>query len=154
MITWGRPTMMREAVAFGGRRANRAVAVDKTTRGVIAEEVMRADTFLTRLVGLLGRRELAQGKALWISPCKGIHTMGMRFSIDVVFLDDVMQVVAVRERIAPWRMTRFFGSASSVLEMAAGSIARTGVAVGDQLDFVPVTDRSPRRRTQSGLEVC
>jgi hypothetical protein len=143
--------MMAEAAAFGGRLAVPAAAIDRRSGGVIAGQVMWADTVLTRLVGLLGRRELAPGAALWISPCKGIHTMGMRFPIDVVFLDKDMRVVALRERVAPWRMTRIVMSASSVLEMAAGSIARTGVAVGDELDFVPAAGRSPRRHSH-GLE--
>lgn len=142
---------MAEAAAFGGALARPAAAVDRRSGALIAGDVMRADTALARLVGLLGRRELAPGSALWISPCKGIHTMGMRFPIDVIFLDDEMKVVAVRENVAPWRMTRIVMSASSVLEMAAGSIARTGVAVGSQLDFVPAAGGSPRRNSH-GLE--
>ena len=97
---------------------------------------MRADTFVSRLVGLLGRDGLMDNEALWISPCKGIHTMGMTFPIDVVFLGRDMKVVALRENIAPWRATRFFKSATSVLELPAGAIRRGGVAVGDQMGFV------------------
>ena len=88
------------------------------------------------LGGLLGSDGLAEDEALWISPCKGIHTIGMTFPIDAVFLDGGRRVVAVRERVVPWRATRFIKGASSVLELAAGSIERTGIAVGNQIEFV------------------
>lgn len=111
-------------------------ALDETSRTVVAERVMRADTFMSRLVGLLGRDGLMESEALWISPCKGIHTMGMTFPIDVLFLGRDMKVVAMRENVAPWRATRFFKAATSVLELPAGSIRRSGVVVGDQMGFV------------------
>jgi len=125
-----------EAPDGQGKRFALTAALDETSRTVVAERVMRADTFVSRLVGLLGRDGLMDNEALWISPCKGIHTMGMTFPIDVVFLGRDMKVVALRENIAPWRATRFFKSATSVLELPAGAIRRGGVAVGDQMGFV------------------
>ena len=113
-----------------------SAALDETTGTVVAERVRHADTFMTRLRGLLGSDGLAEDEALWISPCKGIHTIGMTFPIDAVFLDGGRRVVAVRERVVPWRATRFIKGASSVLELAAGSIERTGIAVGNQIEFV------------------
>jgi len=124
------------------KRFEFTAALDETSRTVVAERVWRADTFVSRLVGLLGRDGLMESEALWISPCKGIHTIGMTFPIDVVFLSREMRVVALRENVAPWRATRFFRSATSVLELAAGSIRRSGVAVGDQMGFVQSTDVS------------
>lgn len=114
-------------------RLPRISAVDSTARVVLADRVLKADTFLSRLVGLLGRDSLDEGEALWISPCKGVHTMGMRFPIDVIFLDESQRVVATREWVKPWRATRFFGKARSVLELKAGSIRRGRVSIGDQL---------------------
>ncbi|HKY32835.1 MAG TPA: DUF192 domain-containing protein [Candidatus Polarisedimenticolia bacterium] len=119
-----------------GKRVTVTAVVDETNRMVVAERVQRADTFMTRLIGLLGRDRLGEGEALWISPCKGIHTMGMRFPIDAVFLDPSMRVVEVRERVAPWRATRFVRGATSVLELSAGAVGRTGVSKGDQLSFL------------------
>ena len=117
-----------------------SAALDETTHTVVAGKVRHADTFLTRLRGLLGTDGLAEDEALWISPCKGIHTIGMTFPIDVVFLDGDRRVVAVREQVVPWRATRFIKRASSVLELPAGSIRKTGIAVGNQFDFVEGED--------------
>lgn len=119
-----------------GQPAVLSAALDETTRTVVAERVRRADTFVTRLIGLSGRRGLAEGEAFWISPYRRIHTAGMRFAIDAVVLDEHLRVVQVRERMAPWRATRLVKGAVSVLELPAGSIRRAGIAVGNQFDFV------------------
>ncbi len=124
----------------GSRRVVATAVVDETARTVVAERVQRADTFLTRLVGLLGRDRMDSDEALWISPCRGIHTVGMRFPIDAIFLDRNMKVVEVRERVVPWRATRFIGGASSVLELAEGGAARAGVQIGDQLEFLAASE--------------
>ena len=119
--------------------AELSAALDETTQTVVAERVRRADTLVTRLIGWLGREGLAEDEALWISPCRGIHTAGLRFAIDAVVLDEQWRVVQVRERLAPWRATRFVKGAASVLELPAGSIRRAGIAVGNQIDFVPAS---------------
>ena len=116
------------------------VVINETTARVVSQRAQRADTFMTRLVGLLGHKGLAEDEALWISPCKGIHTMGMTFPIDAVFLDGALQVVALREHVVPWRATRFFGGAVSVLELPAGLIRRAGIAVGHQMGFNAAAD--------------
>lgn len=119
---------------------HREAILDETSRTVVAERVKRADTYLGRLVGLMGRRGLDEGEALWIAPCHGIHTMWMRFAIDAVFLDRELRVVAVREEVSPWRATGFIKEATSVLELEAGGARRAGVAVGNQMSFIPVKD--------------
>ena len=127
-------------------------AVNETSRTVVAEHVERADTFMTRLVGLMGRKGLADDQGMWIATCKSIHTMWMRFPIDVVFLDKELRVVAVRERVAPWRATPFIKTASSVLELSAGAVERTGLMAGDQLGFLSATDESMARCKSDGRE--
>ena len=122
----------------GGART--MVVVNETTARVISQRARRADTFVTRLVGLLARKGLAEDEALWILPCKGIHTMGMRFTIDAIFLDEALQVVALREHVVPWRATGFFAGAVSVLELPAGLIRRAGIAVGHQMGFNAAAD--------------
>ncbi len=137
------------------KRIRLTAVVNETTRTVVAERMQRADTFMKRLVGLLGRDGLEQDEALWITPCKGIHTMGMRFSIDALFLDDGLKVVDVRERVAPWKSTGFIKGAVSVLELPAGAIRRTAVSVGHQIGFVPdahTNDDTTSRPDQGGLE--
>lgn len=126
---------VRHPSGSGGPRLS--AALNETALTVVAERVARADTFATRLVGLLGRSGLGQDEGLWISPCRGIHTMGMRFPIDALFLDDRQTVVGLREEMPPWRSSGFVKGALSVLELPAGAIRRTGVAMGDRIDFVP-----------------
>jgi len=138
----------------GSTRICLTAVVDETTRTVVAERMQRADTFMKRLVGLLGRDGMEEDEALWISPCKGIHTMGMRFPIDAIFLDNGLRVVGLREHVAPWKSTGFIKGAASVLELPAGSIRKTTVSVGHQLGFVPeaINVDTTSRPVEGGLE--
>jgi uncharacterized membrane protein (UPF0127 family) len=104
-----------------------------TTGQCLAERVVLANTFLTRLRGLLGRRRLAPSEALWLRPCNGVHTLGMIFAIDAIFLDEEMRVVKLVENLRPFRVTVPHLRARSVVEMAAHSAARASLKVGDQL---------------------
>jgi len=117
-------------------------AVNETRQTVVSNAVSRADTFMTRLTGLLGREQMAEGESLWIVPCRGIHTMGMRFAIDALFLDKEHRVVAMREKMSPWRSTRFVQGAVSVLEVPSGMAGRARVSVGDQIAFVESQEES------------
>jgi uncharacterized protein len=100
--------------------------------GVVCTRCEVADTFLTRLKGLLGRRGFAPGEGLLIRPASSIHMFFMRFAIDAVFLDRELRVLLIRPNLAPWRIAGARG-ARSVLELAAGEAARTGLRPGEQL---------------------
>jgi len=99
----------------------------------LAEQVVLANTALKRLRGLLGRRRLASSEALWLRPCNGVHTFGMVFAIDAIFLDEQLRIVKLVENLRPFRMTAPQLRARSVLEMTAHSVARAALKVGDQL---------------------
>lgn len=94
-----------------------------------------ADTFLRRLVGLLGRAGLPPGNALLIRPCSSVHTCFMRFPIDVVFVDSDLTVLRVAAGLKPWRMAWCPGAAA-VLEMGAGEAALQGLRPGARLALV------------------
>lgn len=94
--------------------------------------VLVARSFLQRARGLLGRAHLADDEALLLRPCSSVHTFGMCFAIDVVFIDPQGVVVAVREALGPWRVARCRGAAA-VLEMAAGAARRAGLVPGTHL---------------------
>ena len=111
-------------------------AVDETSGRVIAERVRRAATHWTRLRGLLGTRTLLEGDGLWITPCRQVHTVGMRYAIDVVFLDAAQRVVETARALAPGRVSPRVVAATSVLELPAGTVDRTGLLVGSTLDIV------------------
>ncbi len=102
----------------------------------LAAMVRVADTFFSRLIGLLGHRLLKEDEGLWIKPCRSIHTVGMRFSIDVVFLDAQNRVIKTRSGLAPFRICRGSREAQSVLELAVGSIKRSHTMPGDQIQFI------------------
>lgn len=107
------------------------------TKGVtIGTRITMADTLLTRLIGLAGRKGMDSGCGLLITPSSGIHTFGMRFAIDVVALSRTLQVTRLWHRLAPFRMTSVNFGVHSVLELPAGEIIKCGIAVGDQLDLI------------------
>jgi len=100
---------------------------------VLAERLRPAHTHWTRLRGLLGTRSLPEGDGLWIRPCRQVHMFGMRYPIDVVFVDDAHRVVGLTSDLQPGRISPKIPGASSVLELPVGTIARTGLALGAQL---------------------
>ena len=117
---------------------NRAVYVyNKTRETFVATEAVVADSYLRRLIGLLGKtkRWVRQGGGLWIVPSRGVHTIGMMFPIDLIFLSKEKQVVHVEEHVRPFRISAVSLKASSILELPAHTIYRTGTKIGDQLEI-------------------
>lgn len=98
----------------------------------MATDLKTAIGFLARSKGLLGRRSLTPGEALWIKRCNSIHTFFMRFPIDAVFVDSSLKVIHVYRALPPWRITRPHLRASSVMEFSAGTISKD-LKPGDQL---------------------
>ncbi|MHB1011325.1 MAG: DUF192 domain-containing protein [Desulfobacteria bacterium] len=109
--------------------------VNRTRGTVIGERVRTAGTFLSRLVGLLGTAAIADGGGLWIVPCRSVHTLGMRYPIDVAFLDARGIVVGILEGFPPNRFGRVFRDARGALELRSGVLGATGTAPGDRLEF-------------------
>lgn len=108
---------------------------NKTHARLIGDHVEIADTTITRILGLLGRKNLDTGGGLWIRPSSGVHTFGMRFPIDVIGLDKSYRVVRLWSHLVPYRMTSLSWKVQSVLEMPSGRIIETGVTVGDLLQI-------------------
>src|ERR1700688_3497578 len=106
---------------------------NKTRETFVATEATVADSYLRRLVGLLGKtKRWAQlGRGLWIVPSRGVHTIGMMFPIDLIFLGKEKEVVHVEEHVRPFRISRVSLKAASVLELPPHTIYRTGTRVGD-----------------------
>jgi uncharacterized membrane protein (UPF0127 family) len=102
------------------------VKVDGRDTGL---QAFRASGFVARLFGLLWRRPLERAEALWIKPCTSVHTLGMRYPIDVVFLDREGAVVGLRSALAPRRLAGA-RRARSVLELPANRSAELGIALG------------------------
>ncbi len=116
-----------------GQERQTVFVFNRTKQTFLGYRVEVADTIVSRLVGLLGRKSLQPDGGLWIVPSRGIHTLGMLFDIDVIFLDSQRRVVGVRELLRPFSMTHLSLQADSVLELPAHSVFRSRTAVGDQL---------------------
>lgn len=103
-----------------------------------------ARTLRKRTKGLIGRslRDFAQGCALWIVPCDGIHTFGMRFPIDAAYLDSKGQILKVYHRLAPFRIAALSFRTKSVIELPPGTLAETNTDVGDVLEFRTISHTS------------
>jgi hypothetical protein len=102
----------------------------------LAANVEVADHSAARRKGLLGRDSLFAGEGLWILPCQAVHTVGMRFPIDLVYLDRDLRVRKVRSNVYPWRLSACV-CAHSVLELTPGTIQETQTNRGDQLKICP-----------------
>lgn len=113
----------------------RRLKITNQTRGTeMASSVEVADTAPRRSKGLLGRKGLQPGTALWIVPCESVHTFGMQFALDLVYLDKQNRIVKIRRNVPPWRMSLCL-RAHSVLEFPAGALLDGHDSPGDQLFF-------------------
>jgi uncharacterized protein len=106
---------------------------------VLGHRIGVADTTVSRFVGLMGRGSLAPGHGLLIRPSNGVHTLWMRFSIDVLLLDRQHRVLSVYGNLRPFRVTAINWKAHSALELPAGTIAATKTQPGDVLQVDPAT---------------
>ena len=100
---------------------------------VIADQAKVARGLLERVVGLLTYETLGEGEALILPRCNSIHTFGMRFAIDAIFVDRAWRVVALRQHVPPGRIILPVWGAWGVIELAQGTLARLGLQVGDPL---------------------
>ena len=114
------------------------IARNLDTGAIVATKVAVADTRATRAVGLLARDGLDPGEALWIVPSRGVHTCWMRFTIDVVALNEEGVVVDRVVRLKPWRIRLPRRGTAGVLELAAGTLSHSRTALGHRILFETV----------------
>ncbi len=114
-----------------GHAFNRSRGVD------LAAKMAVADTFWTRLRGLLGRSpdDFGNSAGLWIVPCHGVHTLGMAFPIDVVYLGCDLTVIHIESDLPPWRIAPIHRKAASVLELPSGTASKTKTQIGDTIEI-------------------
>lgn len=118
-----------------GKQAGSFVVTNVTTGSTVCTQGMLANTFVTRLFGLLGRRGLDPDAGLLIRPSSGVHTFGMSFAIDIVCLDKRRCVIAAFEHIGSGTIRGLSLKTRSVLELPAGRIRQCGIKPGDELAF-------------------
>jgi uncharacterized protein len=95
--------------------------------------------FFSKLLGLLMFTRLEPNTAMLLMHCRSVHTHGMRFAIDIVFLDMIGRVIKVEPSVGPWRV-KINWSAFHVVELAAGEAARLGITVGSHLNLLKKTE--------------
>ncbi|NPV58534.1 MAG: DUF192 domain-containing protein [Actinobacteria bacterium] len=116
--------------------AGEVAVINVTRKAVLAARAAVADTPRSRRRGLLGTEVLEDGRGLVIVPCRQVHTFGMRYAIDVVFVDRRMRVLRVVKAMRPCRLGALVLRAAAAIELPPGKAAATGTAPGDMLEIV------------------
>lgn len=107
--------------------------LNSDTNQIIAKEVTIANTFLSRLIGLLDKKELPFDNGLWLIPCNSIHTFGLKFNIDAIFLNKNNTIVYLMENLGKNKISPVIFAAHSVLEIVQGTIKTSNSAVGHKI---------------------
>ena len=110
------------------------IAINGNTGKKISSRVAKADTFMSRFLGLMPRKSMDEEEGLWLDPCNSIHMFFMSFPIDAVFLDKDNRAVHILENFRPWRISPFIKNAQTVLELPAGR-CRGRISAGDRIIF-------------------
>jgi uncharacterized protein len=121
----------------GSNPSGQFYVYNKTRETFVATEATVADDYFRRLIGLFEKtkRWAKLGRGLWIIPSRGVHTIGMLFPIDVLFLNKNKEVIHIEEHMRPFRISKMSLKATSVLELPAHAIYRSGTKVGDSLEI-------------------
>jgi uncharacterized membrane protein (UPF0127 family) len=101
-----------------------------------ADKIEIAATFFQRLIGLLGRRSLDENQGLYFPGVRSIHTLFMKFPIDVLFLDDAFTVVKKVHCLRPYRWAMGMRKTRNTLELSCGTLEKFSIAVGDKISLI------------------
>jgi uncharacterized protein len=110
-------------------------AVNAARGRVLGARIGVADRWWLRFRGLGGRTGLEAGEGLLLRPCRAVHMLGMKFALDVAFLDAGNRVVARYPRLSPGARTRWHRAAQAALELPAGTLDETGTVEGDVVEY-------------------
>jgi len=130
----------------------RLLARNVNLNSVIADKVGVAATRVARRTGLLNHERLEPGEALWIVPSRGVHTFGMKFTIDVIALDERGVIIDCVPNMKPWRIRFPRRGTAGVLELPAGRVAASGTEIGHRILFemISMGDLADRAQTKKG----
>jgi len=112
-------------------------AFNRTRNAYLATHLSIAETHWSRFRGLMGRdaENFSAGNGLWIVPSRGVHTLAMKFPIDILYLDRNKCVVHVERNLPPWRLARVSMRTVSVLELPGNTLESSGTAIGDEIEI-------------------
>ena len=136
--TWSLPGLWGRLAGRRESEETRLHVLNTTRQTVLANALEVADSGAKRNKGLLGRKGLSAGEGLWIVPCESVHTFGMQFSIDLIYLNRELRIKKTRSNVPPWRISVCL-SAHSILELPAGTIRDTQTSPGDVLEITAVS---------------
>ena len=108
---------------------------NQTRECFLGLRIAPADTMWKRLKGLIGRIRLGYDEGLWVVPSRGIHTVGLVFPIDVIYLDENLLVIHLVEHVPAFRIAPLKSQAASVLQLPAHTIYSSQTQVGDKLEI-------------------
>jgi len=100
----------------------------------VIENISKTTHFFERMCGLLTKPRLNKNEGLLIAPCSSVHTFGMRYNIDLVFIDKQWNIIKTVNSLKPWRMSAS-RNADMVLELAAGSLEQLELTTGQKLEW-------------------
>lgn len=109
---------------------------NKSNNKIIASEVVMADTFITRLKGLMFKERLEEDSAMLICPCNSVHTFFMKFPLDILFISKEYEVLYVIKNMLPQNISPFIRKSFLVLELPVGTIEKTNTEKGDYLNMI------------------
>ena len=102
---------------------------------LLADKGRLANSFFTRLKGLLGKKSLPQGFGLIIQPCNMVHSIGMKMAIDVLFVSPAEEIIYIIEAMPPNRISPYIHNAGYVIELPTGQVQKTATAVGNTISI-------------------
>ncbi len=123
--------------------------VNATRQHVLIQKGDMAEGDWARLRGLIGKSSLRPGEGLVLHYSIQIHTFGMRFPIDVLFLDRIGIAIRLIHRLPPGRVSPLVRASAYVVELPAGLLAQTGTRVGDWIDLFKDGEQVPEDSSDS-----
>ena len=111
--------------------------INRTRGTVVGSRVAVASGWWSRLRGFLGRPQPNEGEGILLVSCNMVHTFGMTFPLDVLFLSAEGEVLDIAGHLQPWKRSARVGAARYVLEVPAGTIEATGTQSGDEFTWMP-----------------
>lgn len=131
-------------IAKTGMHKNKYCVYNTTRETFLSLGVDAADTTLTRLKGLIGRLKLMGDDGLWVVPSRGVHTIGVTFALDLIYLDADSRVIHILESFPPFHVAPLIAQAASVLQLPTHSIYTSHTQVGDWMLVCMANDMEKR----------
>lgn len=110
--------------------------INKSKNNLIVKNLFLANSFWSRMKGLMWKKDLTEDEGLVLVPCNSVHSMFMRFPIDLLFLSREFKVIKIIERFKPWRATPIIRDCYQIVELKAGVVSKKGVSVKDELEII------------------